>query len=215
MELTFYAQAAFRIVGQDGVRIVIDPYEASERLRYDPTFDEADIVVVTHEHGDHNNVAAVPGDPEVVRGAGRHVAGGITFEGIGCYHDGQQGAQRGPNAIITFTLDGLRIAHFGDLGHELDDEHYRQLGALDVVIVPTGGGPTLEPELVWAMVERIAPKVAIPCHFKTSEIDLPLAPLETFLDGKDAVRRVGGSTVTLTAETLPKTTEIVVLEHSR
>ena len=215
MKIKFYAQSAFRIVSDDGTRIVIDPYEESGFLRYDPTFDEADIVVVTHEHGDHNNVDAVPGDHDVVRGEGTHSARGIAFTGIPSFHDREQGAQRGPNAMMVFDVDGLTIAHLGDLGHELGDSDIEALAGTNVLIAAVGGGPTLEPDNVWEIVERVQPNVMIPCHFKTPEIDLPIEPLEVFLEGKPSVRVVGGSEVTITANELPDPVEITVLERSR
>ena len=215
MKIKFYAQSAFRIIADDGTRIVIDPYEESGFLRYDPTFDEADIVVVTHEHGDHNNIDAVPGNHDVVRGEGTHTARGITFTGIPCYHDRDQGAQRGPNAMIVFDIDGLRVAHLGDLGHELEDSEIEALAGANILIAAVGGGPTLEPENVWEIVERVQPNVMIPCHFKTPEIDLPIEPIEVFLAGKPSVRNVGGSEVTITAAELPDPIEVIVLERSR
>ncbi len=215
MRLHYYAHSTVHLTGEDGTSILIDPYAQSKFLSYDPTFDRADIVVVTHEHGDHNNVEAVPGDPEVVRGAGSHTARGIAFAGIASYHDRQQGAQRGPNTIVVFELDGLRIAHLGDQGVELDDDQYRQLEGVNVMLAPVGGGPTLEPEKVWELASRVRPNVLIPMHFKTDKVELPIAPVETFTEGKPAVRRPGGSEVQLSSGSLPEPTEVVVLDPSR
>lgn len=211
----YYGQSAFRLLGDDGVSIVIDPYTTTERIRYQDDFDSADLVMVTHEHGDHNNVDAVPGTYEVVRGPGDHNAAGLEIHGIASYHDKQQGAQRGPNTIFIFDFDGLRFAHFGDQGVELEEGQFAELQDINVMIAPVGGGPTLEPELIWEMAERIQPNVLIPVHFKTDKIDVPVQPLDDFLQGKSSVRRDAGSEVELRANDLPDPVTIIALEPSR
>lgn len=211
----FYGHSTFRLVGDDGMRIVIDPYTTTERIRYKDDFDEADLVLVTHEHGDHNNVDAVPGTYEVVRGPGDHSAAGIDIHGIPSFHDKEQGAQRGPNTIFVFDFDGIRFAHFGDQGVELDESQYAELDGINVMIAPVGGGPTLEPELIWEMAERIQPNVFIPVHFKTDKIDVQVQPLDNFLQGKPSVRRDVGSEVELHAGDLPDPITIIALEPSR
>ena len=219
MRLRFYAQSAFHITADDGTRIMIDPYTQSERFRYDATFDEADIVLVTHEHGDHNNVDAVPGDFQVVRGIGGHSARGMEFLGIGSYHDQEQGASRGPNTIFVFDVDGVRVAHMGDQGCELEPDQVAQLRGVNVMLAPVGGGPTLDPDLIWALAEAVQPNVFVPCHFKTPDIDLDIITVDQFVEGKPNVRRAGSSEVTLSAGVLPEPSpegpQILVLDRSR
>jgi L-ascorbate metabolism protein UlaG (beta-lactamase superfamily) len=215
MRIHYYGHATLHVTGADGTSILIDPYTENERFRYAARFDPARIVLVTHEHGDHNNVAAVPGSPRVVRGAGTHTVDGIAFTGIGSFHDREQGARRGPNTIFVFDLDGIRVGYFGDQGTDLDDEQYAQLEGINVMIAPVGGGPTLDIPAMSAMVERVRPNVMIPIHYKTPKVDIGLEPVETFLQGKANVRRVGGPDLDLTADTLPPPVEIAVLDASR
>jgi L-ascorbate metabolism protein UlaG (beta-lactamase superfamily) len=215
MQVTYYAHSTFHIHGDDGANILIDPYAAGSYLRYDATFDPADIVCVTHEHGDHNNVDAVPGNPEVVRGPGSQTVKGRTFTGIPSFHDREQGAKRGPINMMVFEVDGMRVAHLSDLGTELSDEQYDQLSGVNVMFAAIGGGPTLEPENVWALVKRVGPNILIPAHFKTDKIDLPVITVDEFLEGKPSVRRTDSSTVEIRADNLPEPTEIVVLDPSR
>ena len=219
MQLKFYAQSAFHVTADDGTRIMIDPYTHTDRIRYDATFDEADIVLVTHEHGDHANVDAVPGDHRVVRGVGTQAVRGKSFLGIGSYHDKAEGAERGPNTIFVFDIDGVRIAHFGDQGCELDATQVALLSGVNVMIAPIGGGFTLEPELIWELAEQVQPNIFVPCHFKTDAIELPFITVDEFVEGKDNVRRLGGSEVTLDAGDLPEPSpegpQILVMDTSR
>ncbi len=120
MTIKFLGHATFLITSEDGVRIITDPYESGGyggALRYGPITDEADIVTVSHDHADHNYVAGVPGNPVVVTESTE--VGGISFQVIDSYHDDAQGAERGPNRIFCFQVDGIRVCHLGDLGHLL------------------------------------------------------------------------------------------------
>ena len=123
MEITNDVTAKVMLTQQkveQGIKIITDPYEPGYAgLSYGPIPDEADIVTVSHDHGDHNYVAGVPGTPQVVKGAGRQEAKGIVFEGIAAYHDESRGSQRGDNTIFTFVTDGIRMCHAGDLGISL------------------------------------------------------------------------------------------------
>lgn len=215
MKIHYYAQAAYLITGDDGRSILIDPYKRTETFRYDPTFDEPDLLLVTHEHGDHNNVAAVPGDPPVVRGDGEHHAAGFGIQGMASFHDQNQGQDRGPNTIFTFEIDGVTVGHFGDQGCELEPEQLEKLQGVEVMIAPVGGGLTADPALIWKMAEAIKPNIFIPCHVKTPEIDLPIGPMEDFLAGKENVVEQGASELTIDAGSLPAPIQIVVLERSR
>ncbi len=215
MKLKFYAQSAFYIEASDGTRIVIDPFEHTERIRYDATFDEADIVLVTHNHGDHANIDAVPGDHRVVQGVGTQAVRGMPFLGIGSYHDKAEGAERGPNTIFVFEVDGVRIAHLGDQGCELEASQIAMLTGVNLMIAPIGGGFTLEPELIWKLAEEVQPNIFVPCHFKTEDIDLPFITVDEFVADKDNIRLLGSSEIDLTGDDLPEPIEVLVMERSR
>ena len=157
----------------------------------------------------------MPGDYSVVRGVGAQTARGKTFLGIGSYHDDEEGARRGPNTIFVFDIDGIRIAHFGDQGCELSPTQIALLSGVNVMLAPIGGGSTLAPELVWELAEQVQPNIFVPCHFKTSEINMPFITVDEFVDGKDNVRRLGGSEITLDAGNLPDPIELLVMDRSR
>jgi L-ascorbate metabolism protein UlaG (beta-lactamase superfamily) len=215
MQLKFYAQSAFHITADDGTTIMIDPYTHTERVRYDATFDEADIVLVTHEHGDHNNVDAVPGQHRVVRGVGTHPIQGLSFHGLGSYHDKEKGAVRGPNTVFVFDVDHVRFVVMGDQGCELEPMQVAQLQGVNVLLAPIGGGATLEPELIWKLAGELQPNILVPCHFKTPDIDVPFIGVDEFVEDKPNVRRLGASEITLSSDDLPEPIQILVMDRSR
>lgn len=212
MKIKYLAHAAFLITSDSGVKIVTDPYAAGGGLKYGDIKEAADIVTVSHEHGDHNNTEAVRGNPTVVRGNAE--VKGIKFRAVPTAHDEKGGGQRGKNNIFCFAVDGVNICHAGDLGHELTDEQVRAIGGVDVLMIPVGGFFTIDAKTATKVYERLKPKVVIPMHYKTEKCDFPIAGVDEFLKGKSNVTRAGGSEIELKAGSLPAATQIMVLTHS-
>jgi L-ascorbate metabolism protein UlaG (beta-lactamase superfamily) len=212
MKIKWLGHSCFLITSKDGTRVITDPYAVGGGINYSPIEETADVVVVSHGHGDHSNVSAVQGKPEVLRGDGTKTAKGIQFKGIATYHDASQGKQRGPNTVFCFTLDGIKLCHLGDLGHVLDPEQAAEIGAVDILLVPVGGYFTIDASEASQVCNQLKPKVVIPMHFKTPKCAYPIAGVEDFLRGKKEVRRVGGSEVDVEQEKLPAATEIVLLQ---
>jgi L-ascorbate metabolism protein UlaG (beta-lactamase superfamily) len=115
IQLKWLGHCAFLITSESGVRIITDPYDTAGRLQYKDIDEAADVVTVTHDHFDHNNVKAIRGNPVVVT-TNTTTAKGIEFKAIPSYHDDVQGQEMGLNTVIRFTVDGVRLCHLGDLG---------------------------------------------------------------------------------------------------
>lgn len=214
MKIKWLAHASFLITADDGTRIITDPYTTTDNLMYGKIQEAADIVTVSHEHGDHNNTAAISGNPKVVRGPVSVEIKGIKIMGLAAYHDTSGGKQRGPDTVYTLVANGIRICHLGDLGHPLPKEQVAELGEIDVLLVPAGGFFTMEPVIAAEFAESLKPRVIIPMHFKTPKVKIPILPVDEFLKGKQNVKRLPGSEVSLTKSTLPHETEIIVLTPS-
>ena len=213
MTIKFLGHATFLLTSDEGVRIITDPYEPGGfggQIRYGPITEEADVVTVSHDHADHNYVQGVPGNPAVVTSAGE--VSGIDFEVTESYHDDAQGARRGVNGIFCFEVDDLRVCHLGDLGHLLSTDQAASLGHVDVLLIPVGGTFTIDARQATALIEQLHPTVALPMHFETPRVGLPIAPVADFLAGKDNVEVVGGSEVSISAEDLSAPPRIIVLE---
>ncbi|MDD4875551.1 MAG: MBL fold metallo-hydrolase [Dehalococcoidales bacterium] len=210
MKVKWLGHASFMITSDNGTRIITDPYITNERLTYDEIDETADIVTVSHEHGDHNNVAAVKGNPEVVRGAAK--VKGIEFESIPTYHDDGKGEARGSNTIFCFEVDGVKVCHLGDLGHPLDDKQVADLGKVDVMLTPVGGSYTIDAKVATQICDRLNPKVIIPMHFQNDKCAFPIAGVDEFLKGKKDINQLDTSEVDLVQGELPITTTIIVLE---
>lgn len=188
MRIRWYGQSAFLLSG--GKRVFIDPFgdlgEAARARGIEfgyPAIDAgADVLLVTHEHRDHNAVEAVKGDPVVFRSsAGRFESPIGEIVGVASEHDDVAGTARGANTIFCFTLDGLRFCHLGDFGQAaLRPEQREAIGEVDVLFVPAGGGPTVGGEPAAAVVRAIGPRIVVPMHYRTERVNF-LDPPDAFL----------------------------------
>jgi L-ascorbate metabolism protein UlaG (beta-lactamase superfamily) len=212
MKIKWLGHACFLITSRGGVRIITDPYAVGGGIDYSPIKESADVVVVSHDHGDHSNVSAVQGEPQVIKGSGTKTAKDIQFKGVATYHDTSQGRQRGPNTVFCFTVDDMRLCHLGDLGHVLSPEQVSEIGAVDILFIPVGGFFTIDASVASQVCDQLKPKVVIPMHFKTPKCAYPIAAAEDFLKGKKNVRKVEGSEVEFEREKLPAVTESVLLQ---
>ena len=217
MKIKYYGHAAFLITSDQGSKIIIDPYEPGAfggQLSYGTIKDQADIVLTSHDHADHNYTRDLPGKPEIIKGSGPKTVKEISIKGIATFHDPSKGSERGANTIFNLRVDHLQLCHLGDLGHLLSDKELAEIGPVDILLIPVGGFFTIGAKEATNVAEKIKPKVLIPMHFKTEKCEFPIASVEDFLKGKSSIKRARTSEVTFDLSTLPQQMEIVVLEHA-
>ncbi|MHB2000697.1 MAG: MBL fold metallo-hydrolase [Solirubrobacteraceae bacterium] len=198
MKITWYGQSAFGLEA-DGGSVFIDPFgdmsaAAAHGMRFDyPPIEgaTADLLLVTHEHFDHNGVEAIGGEPTVIRStAGTHESPLGEVIGVASEHDEVAGTQRGPNTIFSFELDGVRICHFGDFGQSaLRAEQAAALSGVELLIVPVGDGPTIGAAGAKAIVQELKPRWVLPMHYRTERISF-LEPIDAFLELFGEVERL-------------------------
>jgi L-ascorbate metabolism protein UlaG (beta-lactamase superfamily) len=212
MKIKYLGHSAFLISSDSGVKIITDPYTTSPDLTYGEIRTTADIVSVSHDHLDHCNVAAVSGNPEVIRRAEVATAKGIRFRGINSYHDDEMGRMRGNNIIFCFEVDRLKVCHLGDLGHLLDDKQLKEIGSVDILLIPVGGYYTIDARTATEVCEQLKPRVIIPMHYRTAKGLPAIAGVDEFLRGKDKVKWLDTSQVEFKAGELPEAGQIIVLK---
>lgn len=212
MNIKYLGHAAFVITSDTGIRIITDPYDTGPDLTYGEITESADIVTVSHDHFDHSNVAAVKGNPEVVRKTGRSTVKGTEFRGIATYHDEAKGRLRGNNTIFCFEVDGIRVCHLGDLGHLLDDKQVAEIGSVDIVFIPVGGYYTIDAKAATEVCNQLKPKVIIPMHYKTEKGIPNIVGVDGFLREKGNVSRLDTSQAEFKRGELPATNQIMVLK---
>ena len=177
MDITWLGHGCFRLRGKSAAAVT-DPYPPAlgPKLKL-----EANLVTVSHQHDNHSYVQAVAGDPYVVSGPGEYEVAGITVQGLPTFHDAAQGAEHGVNTVFVIEVDDVRVCHLGDLGHKLSDQHLEELGTLDVLLVPVGGGRALGATQAAEVVRQVEPRYVVPMHYALPAIRKELEPVERFL----------------------------------
>lgn len=178
MNIQYYGHSCFKISakpagrGQEEVTFFIDPFDKSVGLR--PPQGQANFVLVTHNHHDHNNVEALKGEPKIIDIPGEYSLKGINIIGISSFHDSQQGVKQGLNTIYVIECEDIRICHLGDLGCELTEKQVEAMGEVDVLMIPIGGKYTINHKEAIDIIKMIEPNMIIPIHFKikNSTVDI-------------------------------------------
>lgn len=220
MILTYHGHSCFKLKGRLGT-VVTDPFSSSVGFSL-PNL-SADIVTVSHDHSDHNNIVGVKGTarrekPFVIQNLGEYEVGGISIFGAKSFHDAQQGQERGENRIFTIVIDGVRVCHLGDLGHEIDENLMSEIGPVDVLLIPVGGVYTINAKQAVAVSRALEPSYVVPMHFKTAGHDektyAELQTLEDFVKefGAEKVETVDQLKVDL--DRLPEEKELVIVERT-
>ena len=184
MQIIWHGQACFQIISQKAknsqVNIVIDPFGETTGLRT-PSL-EAGILLVTHQHPDHNNIKVVKNNPFLITGPGEYEIKEVFIQGISAFHDKTEGKEKGKVTIFTIEAEGIRLCHLGDLNQkELTADQLEKIGEIDILMVPIGGTYTISSKEVPKIINQIEPKIVIPMHYRIPKLKLKLESLDKFL----------------------------------
>jgi L-ascorbate metabolism protein UlaG (beta-lactamase superfamily) len=158
------------ITSKNGTKILTDPYK--KMLGYKLPEIQANIVSTSHNHGDHNNIKAVKGDFIHINELGGFSKDGIEIKGVQTFHDKASGGKRGKNTIYNFKIDGLNVCHCGDLGHTLDFNLVKEIGNVDILLLPVGGRATIDAIDAVNVMKQLNPIVVIPMHYRTKALGI-------------------------------------------
>ncbi|OPY52794.1 MAG: metal-dependent hydrolase [Methanosaeta sp. PtaU1.Bin112] len=183
MIITWLGHSCFFLEGKRGLSLLLDPFHEDE-VGYGFPPVRADIVLISHDHRDHNNALAAGKDAEVIFSPGEYTRRGMEILGIESCHDADGGRMRGTNTIFCFELDGIRVCHLGDLGHALSRCQIDAIGAVDLLFLPVGGRYTIDAAGANKVMRQLHPAVAVPMHYKTRALSFDLDPVDDFLKGR-------------------------------
>jgi L-ascorbate metabolism protein UlaG (beta-lactamase superfamily) len=209
VEIIWFGHSCFRLKSREAV-VLTDPYGVGAGASLGlPT---ADILTVSHHHPNHDNVAAVGGTYRLIDGPGEYEVKGVIVTGIRTNHDAENGRLRGKNTAYLFQLDDLVVCHLGDLGHVLTSEQVEAMSDVDILIVPVGGGTTINAAQAAEVISQVEPKIVIPMHFRPVGSTLELEPVDRFLRQMSALTLQPQPKLTVSTGTLPDETQVVLLE---
>jgi len=213
VEILWHGHACFEIRSKDGI-VVTDPFRG---IGLPEPKAEADLVLCSHGHGDHNNPDPVKAKTgEVLVGfVGSKKVGRIEVKGVPTFHDDSGGSRRGKNSVYVFAVDDVIFCHAGDLGDHLTSSQAEAVGKIDVLFVPVGGFFTIGPEAAWNLCLGLKPKLVFPMHYRMTGMAPTfnnLSTVEDFLKGKESVRRLERRSFTFEKADLLEKMTIIVLK---
>lgn len=214
-KITWSGQSCFQILVSNSkdhsAQIVIDPFD--EKIGLKVPHLSGDILLVTHDHSDHNNIKAIKGEPFLIQNPGEYEVKEVFIKGIPAFHDDVQGKERGTVTIYTIEAEDLRFCHLGDIGQkELTNDQIEAIGNVDVLMIPVGGNFTISSQEAVKIISQIEPKIVVPMHYSIPGLKMKLDDVAKFLKvfGKHSV--VSQEKLQIKANALPKNgTEVVVL----
>ena len=214
MRIRWHGHACFEFSNGE-TTIVIDPHDGrSLGLRTPST--SANVVLMTHDHYDHNAARVVKGEHDNYTGfvGAMEIKGGIRVKGYATWHDHSQGSERGPNTIYRFDMDGISIAHCGDIGCIPPQDIIDELKGVDFLFIPVGEVYTLELPDIKKLIELINPRIIVPMHYMVGGLSFRLSPLSKFLDiiPNESIDFIGNE-LEISSVDLPENKECWVFDH--
>lgn len=209
MNITYYGHSCFKIVSNNLV-IVTDPFDKNIGLR--PPKVQAEIVTISHNHHDHNNISAISGQPFIVSSPGEYEIKGVSIFGILSFHDPKEGEERGLNTIYLIEAEGIKICHLGDFGQsQFSDQQLEAINQVDILFIPVGGKYTINASLASSLVSQIEPKIVIPMHYQLPGLKIDLDPINKFLKEMGLSKKESVDKLTIKKKNLPSETEVVIM----
>jgi L-ascorbate metabolism protein UlaG (beta-lactamase superfamily) len=220
--IRWHGQSFFEIESSKGTRIAIDPHAIEA---YGRTTVAADLVLISHEHNDHNQIEVIRNHERAkvirgLKGAGNRANWNpvdetfrdVHIRSVPSYHDPVEGMQRGKNTIFVIEVDGLHLVHLGDLGHLLTPKQIKDIGPVDALMIPVGGVYTIYGDEAKKVVEQLKPRQYIlPMHYGTKVYD-DLLTADNFLEDQTNVKKLLTNKLTVESDFKPAEPIIAILD---
>ena len=214
MEITWYGHSCFRLTERGMATVVTDPFD-NANIGYEPLKLKADIVTVSHDALGHNNSKAVKGTSHVITGPGEFEIGGVFITGVQTNGTIKKESEELRNTLYVFDYEGITVAHLGDLKRVPSQTEVEGLGAVNVALVPVGGGGGLNAAKAAEVISLLEPNIVIPMHYATKDAKLKLDSLDKFLKEMGLSASQPEASLKVTRSGLPEETHVIVLEYQR
>lgn len=218
MDITWYGLSCFRI-REAGATIICDPYDRTVGLQLPKV--RADILTISHDRPGHNSAERVAGEPKIIRGPGEYELKNVFITGATTYHRRRKDVAFERNVMFFFEFGDLTVGHLGDLGEiptqsEIEDLN---VGEVDVLIVPVGGGDTLDPTRAVEVIGLFEPRLVVPMHYHQPALSAlwasNLEPVDKFLRELGVSAPEPQDILKITKSSLPEETQVALLTMSQ
>jgi L-ascorbate metabolism protein UlaG (beta-lactamase superfamily) len=208
MEIYWLGHGCFRLRGREAT-VLTDPAPPTTGYRISRV--TADIVTISKEQAESSYRQALAGEPKYISGPGEYEIGGVLITGVRTDHEAIDGAPR--NVAYVFDLDDIRVCHLGGITRRPVADDVEALSAIDVLLIPVGGGGALDAETAAETVSLLEPKIVIPMRYKTEAALGELEPVDKFLKEMGVEAKAPETRLTLTKRDVPPDTTVVLLSY--
>ena len=212
MEITWYGHSCFRLTERRMATVVTDPFD-SGAIGYSPLRLKADIVTISHDAEGHNYSKAVKGTSHLITGPGEYEIGGVFITAVQTNGHDKKNKDELRNTLYVFDYDGITVAHLGDLKQVPSQTQVEALGAVNVALVPVGGGGGLNAAKAAEVISLLEPNLVIPMHYATKDVKFKLDSLDKFLKEMGLSIAQPEPSLKVTRSALPQETRVVVLDY--
>lgn len=213
MEFSWFGHSCFQLRGKNVILITDpvtpqqeNPEEVSKLIKIN-----ASIITVSHDHPGHNYIQGVGGKPRVVHGPGEYEISDVLITGVSSFHDDERGKKLGRNTIYIIHMDDLVICHLGDLGHVLQEQQLEEVADADILLLPIGGGNSINATQAAEIISQVEPRVVIPMHYHPEQSEGRPAQLDKFCREMGVEAIEPQPKFTITKNSLPATMQVVLL----
>lgn len=183
MEINYLGHSCFKVTGKS-ISILTDPYDPG-MVGLKLSKQDADVLLVSHQHGDHNYTQIMKNDEYLLLDSpGEYEVKGSEFVGVEASHGVVDGVDKGKVTMFAFDVDGVKVAHLGDLGTELTSAQLDCLDGVDILLIPVGGYYTIDAKTAVKVISQVEPKIVIPMHYsvgQSSDVAKKIKPVDEFL----------------------------------
>ena len=205
MEITWYGLSCFRLTDRGKASIITDPYGG--KLGLTPLKIRGDVVTISHDAPGHNFAECVSGRQHTLSGPGEYEIGSVFVTGISTIEEVDQSQ----NILFLFDFGDITIAHLGDMAKVPTQTQIEALEQVDVLLVPVGGGNSLNAAKAAELVSMLEPSIVIPMHFKIPGLKLELEGVDRFLKEMGVSDPGEETSLKVTVSSLPEETQVFLL----
>ncbi len=173
----------------------------------------ADIVTISRPGSNQTTANAVGGEPRAVSGPGEYEVAGVLIAGVATAIEPKKGST---NTAYVLRFDELSVCHLGALDSKLTDQQVEELGNINVLLVPVGGGGAIGPTAAAEVVSQLEPSIVIPMRYRQpDDPDDGLEPVDVFCREMGSKEWTAETKLTVSRSTLPENVRVVVLEQRK
>ena len=212
MQIIWNGLSCFEIItntSEGEITLVVDPYDNATGLRFPRTL-EANVVLVSHDEEDANNLSAIAGNPNVIDMPGEFEIRNVFMFGVDAPLKRDVKGVQVSNVLFRIESEGIHIAHLGSLDRALTDKELQELENIDILMIPVGGGRVLSPKLAAEVIAQLEPRVVIPMTYELPNLKESLQPLSAFLKEMAGVKKEEMNKYKVARKDLPEEEMLIV-----